>query len=99
MPETPARRAREAAGLIPEQVSRRARVSVDYLPRRERAEDFALPLARRLAIVYSARLDDFLPTRSCGSRRSRTRKCMSTNRETVGRGLETRSRSKGDRRN
>ena len=68
MPDTPARKAREAAGLTPDQVSRRARVSAAYLLRCERAQSFSLPLARRLAHLYGARLDDFLPQRTGCSR-------------------------------
>jgi hypothetical protein len=56
---TPSRAAREAAGLTLEQAAKLGRLSVDYLRRCERRQDFPLILASRLAAVYSAPLSSF----------------------------------------
>ena len=58
---TPARQAREDAGLTLEQVSKRVRRTARYIGQCERAQDFSLVLAEHLARVYNCTLHDFRP--------------------------------------
>lgn len=59
--ESPSRRARLRAGLDLHKAARRARITHAYLAACERANSFSWVLAQRLARIYGARVDDFLP--------------------------------------
>ncbi len=60
MTDSPARRARETAGLTVGEAARRARVSEDYLLRAER-RGCSLVLAERLSALYGCSLSLFTP--------------------------------------
>ena len=59
--QTPARLARLRAGLDLADAARRARISPEYLAACERRNSFAYVLAQRLARMYRASVNDFLP--------------------------------------
>ncbi len=60
---TPARAAREATGMSIEEAAARLRVSVDYLQRVERTGTPSYYLALRLANIYRAGVQTFLPVK------------------------------------
>ena len=65
---SPARAAREAAGLGREEVAKRAGITLTYLQRVERV-GASYVLARRLARIYGCAIDSFLPPPGGGTQR------------------------------
>ena len=67
---SPARCARERAGLSLVEAAQRARIGTSYLRQVERTE-VPYVLARRLSVLYSCPIDVFIPTtrRSGGARK------------------------------
>lgn len=61
---TRAQTVREYAGLSVKDAARLARVSAQYIRRIEKSGRAPYFLARRLAMIYCCRLDDFLPKKS-----------------------------------
>lgn len=79
---SPARQAREAAGLSAEQAARRARVSESYLRRAERC-GCSYILAQRLAPLYGCPIDLFLPKPRRAERHPKTRVAATTQPEST----------------